>query len=312
MRILLTGASSFTGFWFARQLSAAGHEVTATFTGALDEYSGVRRQRVDMLADCCRRVWQASFGGEVFLRLLSEKGGWDVLCCHGAWVRDYKSDAFPVLHAIEENTRNLPRVLTDFSGNGGKKVVLTGSVFEQDEGSGSEPLMAFSPYGLSKGLTAEVFKFWCRRLRIPLGKFVIPNPFGPFEEPRFTWYLVSTWAQGKTPSVKTPAYVRDNIHISLLAKAYADFVSWEVRPGDWVKSRPSGYPESQGAFARRTAEEMRPRLGFPCELHLEHQTEFPEPPVRINTDIPDPSHLKWGEAAAWDELAEYYRRALAL
>ncbi|MDX6573916.1 MAG: hypothetical protein QOC86_3072, partial [Gaiellales bacterium] len=26
MRILLTGASSFTGCWFARELAAAGHE----------------------------------------------------------------------------------------------------------------------------------------------------------------------------------------------------------------------------------------------------------------------------------------------
>ena len=31
MKILFTGASSFTGFWFARALAAAGHEVVATF-----------------------------------------------------------------------------------------------------------------------------------------------------------------------------------------------------------------------------------------------------------------------------------------
>jgi nucleoside-diphosphate-sugar epimerase len=31
MRILLTGASSFTGYWFAQELVAAGHAVTATF-----------------------------------------------------------------------------------------------------------------------------------------------------------------------------------------------------------------------------------------------------------------------------------------
>ncbi len=31
MKILFTGASSFTGFWFAKELAAAGHEVFAVF-----------------------------------------------------------------------------------------------------------------------------------------------------------------------------------------------------------------------------------------------------------------------------------------
>ena len=31
MRILFTGASSFTGYWFIRELVAAGHRVIATF-----------------------------------------------------------------------------------------------------------------------------------------------------------------------------------------------------------------------------------------------------------------------------------------
>ena len=31
MKILFTGASSFTGYWFIRELAAAGHEVTAIF-----------------------------------------------------------------------------------------------------------------------------------------------------------------------------------------------------------------------------------------------------------------------------------------
>lgn len=31
MKVLFTGASSFTGFWFVRELAAAGHDVTALF-----------------------------------------------------------------------------------------------------------------------------------------------------------------------------------------------------------------------------------------------------------------------------------------
>ena len=102
-------------------------------------------------------------------------------------------------------------------------VLLTGSVFESGEGAGSQGLPDFSPYGLSKALTARMFAYYCQRAGIGLGKFVIPNPFGPFEEPRFTAYLMKTWLAGATAACSSPAYVRDNIHVSLLAKVYAQF-----------------------------------------------------------------------------------------
>ena len=78
-------------------------------------------------------------------------------------------------------------------------------------------------------------------------------------------------------------------------------------PG-FTKINPSGYAESQGAFTLRLAQEMRPRLGLPCPVELKKQTDFPEPRVRINTDIPDADALGWNESAAWDELAAYYRQ----
>ena len=50
MRILFTGGSSFTGYWFIKELAAAGHEVTATFQRQLDEYPDEpRRHRVGAL-----------------------------------------------------------------------------------------------------------------------------------------------------------------------------------------------------------------------------------------------------------------------
>jgi nucleoside-diphosphate-sugar epimerase len=189
-------------------------------------------------------------------------------------------------------------------------VLLTGSVFEGGEGAGSQGLPHFSPYGLSKALTAEVFRFACGRAGVGLGKFVIPNPFGPYEEPRYTAYLLKAWLSGQTPSCANPAYVRDNIHVSLLAKAYARFAA-EVPASGFVRTNPSGYAESQGAFTLRLAAEMRPRLGLPCAVELKQQTEFPEPRVRVNTDIPDARALGWDESAAWDEMAAYYREAFA-
>jgi len=52
--------------------------------------------------------------------------------------------------------------------------------------------------------------------------------------------------------------------------------------------------------------EAAARLGLPCALELGVQSEFPEPPVRINTDLQDPAALAWDEAAAWDEFVAFY------
>jgi UDP-glucose 4-epimerase len=184
------------------------------------------------------------------------------------------------------------------------QIVLTGSVFENDEGAGSGNLEAFSPYGLSKGLTWQVFRYYAQSRQISLGKFVIPNPFGPYEEPRFTHYLIKNWFAGAKPLVNTPSYVRDNIHVSLLAKAYAHFVA--TQPNGISRVGPSGYIESQGAFTHRIANEMRKRLSLKCEFALKSQTEFSEPRIRINTDAADTRILDWSEMAAWDEVAKYY------
>jgi nucleoside-diphosphate-sugar epimerase len=160
---------------------------------------------------------------------------------------------------------------------------------------------------MSKALTARVFRFYCGRAGASLGKFVVPNPFGPHEEPRYTAYVMKEWLKGGRPNCASPAYVRDNIHVTLLAKAYARFVSDLPAQAGYRQTNPSGYVESQGAFTLRLAQEMRPRLGLPCEVDLLHQSEFPEPRVRVNTDFLDVRELGWDEAAAWDGMAEYYR-----
>ena len=221
-------------------------------------------------------------------------------------MRDYKSPDFDAIAALDNNTHNAREVCRRLVENGCHRLVATGSVFECNEGEGESPLRAFSPYGLSKALSWQVLQHYAGEQGLAIGKFVIPNPFGPFEEPRFTAYLIRTWAAGETAGVATPAYVRDNIHVSLLAHAYARFVDTP----DASYLAPRGYVETQGEFAQRFATEMRPRLGLDCLLELADQTEFPEPKHRVNTDEVDAEALGWDETGSWDELGAYYRSGL--
>jgi UDP-glucose 4-epimerase len=303
MKILFTGASSFTGYWFVRELAQAGHAVVAIFRGSKENYTGLRRRRVDQLIQVCQPLFECEFGSETFLKVINEGSPWDLLCHHAADVANYKSPLFNPVAALENNTKNIQNVLEALRKKQCERVVLTGSVFEQNEGVGSDT-RAFSPYGLSKGLTFECFKYYCEILGLKLGKFVIPNPFGPFEDPRFTSYLMQNWRQGKIPEVNTPEYIRDNIHVSLLAKAYLYFV--QKKSSTFEKINPSQYCEKQGAFAQRFSQEMSQRLNIPCPVQLNVQKDFLEPLCRINTDASAALNLNWSEKQAWDELAEYY------
>jgi hypothetical protein len=114
------------------------------------------------------------------------------------------------------------------------------------------------------------------------------------------------------PSIPEPGdaagYVR--IRRAMAAKAIADaydaFVGASPPPGTVRLLNPSGYPESQGAFAERVRREAESRLARPCRLEIGGQAEFPEPPVRINTDLLDAQRLGWSETRAWDEFVAYY------
>jgi UDP-glucose 4-epimerase len=307
MRVLLTGASSFTGYWFAHALRAAGHEVVAPLLrGRRDYDAGVRSERVRLLAEQATIVEDCAFGGDRFLDLVRQ-GDFAVLCHHAAQVGDYRAADYDVGAAFAANTHRMPEVLAQLSQRGLMGVVLTGTFSEPEESIGTEPRRAFNAYSLAKGLTAAAVAYWCASAGLSYGKFTLPNPFGPLEEARFCAYLVARWKAGEIAEVRTPAYVRDNMHVDLLALSYVDFVTETAqRRGAVLRRNPSGYIESQGTFTARFAAAMRRRSGLPCGVHIVPQAHFPEPMVRVNMEPAAPLFPEWNESAAWDKVAAFY------
>lgn len=298
MRVLLTGASSFSGMWIAEALAAAGHEVVAVQRGGA--YADPLRQaRFDRVAKAARVVTDAPFGSDVFLAVLKDR--FDVIGLHGAEVGDYKSPDYDMPAAVASNTLNAEAV---FAAAGGARVVLTGTVFEPGEGQGTEPLVSFSPYGTAKALTGQRMQATAEAAGLAVSKFVIPNPFGPWEERKFQRLVMTRWSRGEGVHIDQALYVRDNIPVDLLALAYT--ATCEGVFGAYCA--PSCYAESVGAFFERMAREVRPRTGWDCPLTLADAQEFREPENRTNRTRLDVAALGWSEARFWDAYADHYLR----
>ena len=134
-------------------------------------------------------IESTSFGNDRFLDLVGRCP--DIDAHHGSLVGDYRSASFDVVGAVAENTRNVRAVMERMEVGGRRAFVLTGTVFEP--GEGTDPRRAFSSYGLSKGITSDIFRWHALEFGVPLAKFVIPNPFGPLEEERFCRYAYCRW-----------------------------------------------------------------------------------------------------------------------
>ena len=88
VRILFTGASSFTGMWFATALARRGHSVVAAIRREERAYAGLRCERVARAAQCCQLVWNAPFGSNRFLDSIAQEGPFAPLLIQVARARE--------------------------------------------------------------------------------------------------------------------------------------------------------------------------------------------------------------------------------
>jgi len=305
MKILFTGTSSFIAYWTIKELTEAGHKVTGILRKNPEDYEGIKKERVELVSKLCEIVPGVSFGDDKFLDLI-KSSSWDVLCHHAAEATNPRSPDFDWAGALKGNTLNADKVLEEFKKHGGNSIIITGSTYEANESVGSEPADACNRYGLSKTCTWEVFRYFGKEVGLKVGKIIYPNVFGKYEDPKLVGYLAKSWLNHETPTVRTPKYIRDNMNVTLLAKAYKSYLETFTSTGGPAKFRPSDYASSVGNFAFLVARELGPRLKVECPLEFFDQVEFPEPKIRINTDMLDTKALGWNESEAWDELAKYY------
>lgn len=303
MRALLTGASSFTGTWIASALAAQGFAVTALHRRPLDAYPALARRRLLRLEGAVRLARAPSLDGAEALGLV-EASRPDLLALHGAEVGDHRSPAFDVAGALARTTAGLGPLLDRFAARGGRAVLVTGSVFEADEGVGPPPLRAFNPYGLAKTLIWQSVRFEVERRGLTLGKLVIAHPIGAYDKPGLVGEVLAAWGRGEPARIRRPQLVRDFVAVDALAAAYAGLARRLLEEGRPQHLVPSLWPESVGAFVRRLAEAIGPRTGLACAVRLADPPEPSDEPLeRVGRDPLRALVPGWDEAGFWDALA---------
>jgi nucleoside-diphosphate-sugar epimerase len=304
IRILFTGASSFTGAWFVRALADRGADVIAACRGRLADGDADRRRRLASLAGRCRLVESCPFGSEPFRELLRTSGSIDVFCHHGTKSGDHRDPGLDVLGAVAAHTLSIEPTLDALMAAGCRTLLLTGTVFEADEGLADPPAGACSPYGLAKTLTWQMFRHHAERRGLTLGKLVIASPFGPLEKPGLTRHLATGWLDGRTPVLRCPQLVRDHLQVPLLAAAYARF-ALDLPGREGVhRLTPSQFAEPLDRFAGRLAGALAPRLRLPCRFACAALPEpTDEPARRCGTDPLERLVPDLDPEQAWDAYA---------
>lgn len=291
-RILVTGASSFTGEWIVRAL-AAEHEVFCAITQAsADAYSGERRARLDRIAAVATLVPDIRHDDSLAQAIDEVRPG--VLVAHAHPMDGFRNAEYDAAGAWAAMTAHLIGQM-EASAAAGTRWLYSGSMYEP-----TPERPAVSPYGISKRAVWESLRLAGLQAGVEVARITVPNPFGPGEEGRLGTYLAATWLKGETPAIRTPDYVRDNLPVTELAACYARAVdAWPAAPVE-----PSGYIESNRDFVSRVAREVGARWGRELPVDFAQGAPHPEP-MNVANDGDNLSGWADREAAFWDDYAAF-------
>ena len=248
-RVLFTGLSSFTGYWFTEKLAEKGYKVVGCLSHNKSDYNSDQTERLNQANSSIRIEQNVSFGSESFLQLISDFKP-EVFSFHHALVAGYKDPSFNVDNAILNNLNNYQEVIKRLTESGCKQIIMTRSIFEKGLGK-TDVESDISPYGHSKRKTFETFSQAVPK-DIKLRSFVICNPVGRYEGNNLTSYLIKCWIEAKPASLMQPKLVRDYVPIDLLSNSYAQFIEANEQ-----MIIPSHLPVSNYEYARKLGDITR-------------------------------------------------------
>ena len=158
MKVILTGVSSFTGCWFANELSSQGFEVICPLPRKIEDYTGIKKTRLDFVRTKVSILFNCPLGSTDFLELCSKP--FDFLGFHASYVKNYHKNDFKISKAFEENLKNLELTLSVIKKHC-RGILYSSSIFENAINLETEDLSQYSlpwfNYAFAKKITYYLF-----------------------------------------------------------------------------------------------------------------------------------------------------------
>lgn len=306
--VLLTGASSFTGFWFAKELKLKGFNVFCPLPRSENDYNGIKAKRIDNIKRDVTFIFNSPLGENKFNDLLEKP--FDILCLHGAHVQNYESPKFELLNSLNCNLNEIEFILKKSFFNGCKTVLWTSSIFEDVLDNNDENTdyykVPWLKYALSKKTSYTIVKHLSISMGFNFVRFVIPNPFGPFEDQKLCFHLTKSLMQGSDFIVKTPDYLRDMIHIENLAEIYVKQILHSRELSIFKECRPSEYRMKIFDFAKLLTSKYNQFYNAEYEIEKMKQEIFNEPIELLNGEFNSVSGKSKDNDNLWYNYFEYY------
>ncbi|MCH2154714.1 MAG: hypothetical protein MK080_01785 [Opitutales bacterium] len=285
-KILFVGARSFSGYWFVKELVANGHDVTLCLRGSTLDSLEDQDFFIQLheLTNSCETVYNAEIGSSTFIQAI-EEGHFDILCIHAAFSTNYRSLEFDFIDALKNNTSGISLFIESFKNKGGTGVVLTNSYFQPSESSATAHPAVY-PYGLSKELTFQTYKYYTQLHDLSFGAYYLANPFGIYETRGISKYLLNQWFTNSPAKINFPNIVRDNIPVTFAAREYHKLVQSVFYCSHicGIISKPSFYAESLNEFAKRLKQEVQRRISLECELDIPLNHPAIQEPLILQND----------------------------
>jgi UDP-glucose 4-epimerase len=237
----LSGASSFTGIWIAREFASRGWQVHGLLSqSGASKYEGLKKVRLDQLMSTAQVHFGVRAEDETMTSWIS-KNRPEIWIHHHHFMDNFRGADYDEKKAFETGVRPLESLVKALKSSGCKGIIFSGSYFEPGEGGAASAEVVRTPYARSKKLVWEELAKLCKTHHLPLSKIVIPNPIGPFEnEDRVIPILIKRSIDGSALQLFAPDSLSDNLPIWSLAHVYADIAEGLLK-GEEKIVRPSGW-----------------------------------------------------------------------
>lgn len=221
MKILFTGSSSFTGYYFLKELNKNKIESFAIFSKKKKTYKkNYQRDILNNKMKYIKPISNVSFGSKKYTNIIKTKKI-NILCFHHFIVGNL-NNKYNFNSNLKKLLKNIETVVKELSKNKNSSIIYTSSVYQKIS-SNLRYLNDKSRvnYGYTKLILSQILRYMCKKYKVKFVNFELQNPIGKFEKKNsLPYYIASSFFKKKNIKLDNPERIFKYQFIEIISKDY--------------------------------------------------------------------------------------------